>query len=158
MPNKTIYIAEDDMAIFQKAQEVAGESISKVIVQALQQYVALKEALSSGFKEYEVLRGYQGEGVNVEKARFIGKRLSGLALYYETEPDEYVYTLYLTRKGQFMLQLMKGENFQDKYAPIDYEFEVIEDFSKLYTKGLPSKLIEDAEKQLGKEHIMFLDI
>ena len=39
MANKTIYIADEDLAVFQKAQEIAGESISKVIAKALRQYV-----------------------------------------------------------------------------------------------------------------------
>lgn len=44
MPNKTIYIKDEDAAVFTKAQKIGGESISAVITKALRQFVELSEA------------------------------------------------------------------------------------------------------------------
>lgn len=43
MPNKTIYIKDEDASIFTKAQKMGGESISAVITKALRQYVVNNE-------------------------------------------------------------------------------------------------------------------
>ena len=156
MPNKTIYVAEEDLAIFQKAQDVAGESISKVIVQALRQYVIQKDLEGTDFRECEAWKGSHEEGLNIEKNRFIGKRLSEIKIGAE---DGYVttLTLYFTRKSKFLLQTKSVAPEYD-CGIVDYDYEIIDDFSKLYTRNLPDKLIKDAEEQLGKAHIRFLDI
>lgn len=51
MPNKTIYVADADMPIFEKAQELAGDNLSSTIVQALQRYVEAHEHQQAGFHE-----------------------------------------------------------------------------------------------------------
>lgn len=43
MPNKTIYIKDEDASVFSRAQELGGESISAVITKALKQFVDLSE-------------------------------------------------------------------------------------------------------------------
>jgi len=158
MANKTIYIADEDMAIFQKAQEVAGESISKVIVQALRQYVIQKDLEGTELKECEAIRGtHDPEGLKVEKVRFIGKWLSKVTAGTEYGEVTNTFNLYYTRKRRFLLQL-KSEFLPTISDEINYDYEIIEDFSKLYSRGLPPKLIKDAEEQLGKSEIRFLDI
>jgi hypothetical protein len=157
MANKTIYIADEDLAIFQKAQEVAGESISKVIVQALRQYIIQKDLDGTEFMECEALKGSSRSGLNVEKIRFVGKLLSEATAGDPETLEVYTYNLYSTRKGKFLLQ-SRMKYADEPGEPIYYDYEIIEDFSKLYTRGLLPKLIKDAEEQLGKSHIRFLDI
>ncbi|WP_224981199.1 hypothetical protein [Geomonas agri] len=157
MPNKNIYVADEDMQIFQRAQEVAGESISKVIVQALRQYLVQKDLEGTEFKECEAMKGIYRNGLSIEKARFIGKHLSTMTIGEPDDTKMFTYDLYTTRKGKFLLQSQVWYA-DDPEIGVSYDFEVIEDFSKLYTRGLPSKLIKDAEEQLGKSHIRFLDI
>ena len=43
MPNRTIYIKEDDLPIFSKAQQLGSESISAIIMEALRRYVVDEE-------------------------------------------------------------------------------------------------------------------
>ncbi|MDF1660933.1 MAG: ATPase, T2SS/T4P/T4SS family [Planctomycetota bacterium] len=50
MPNKTIYIKDEDASIFTKAQKMGGESISAVITKALRQFVEHSE-VSKATKE-----------------------------------------------------------------------------------------------------------
>lgn len=158
MANKTIYIADEDLEIFQKAQEVAGESISKVIVQALRLYVIQKDLEGTELKECEAMRGtHDSGGLRVEKVRFIGKWLSKLVAGTEFGEETCTFNLYYTRKGKFLVQT--STEYQHEISDeVNYEYEIIEDFSELYARDLPSKLIEDAEEQLGKFHVRFLDI
>ncbi len=39
MPNKMIYVSEADLPIFERAQELAGSSLSAVIARALRLFV-----------------------------------------------------------------------------------------------------------------------
>ena len=157
MANKTIYIADEDLVIFQKAQEVAGESISKVIAKALRQYVNEKDLEGTDLKECEALSGYHGKEQNVEKARFIGKMLSEI-MVEDKDGFKFTYTLYFTRKANFLLQVKKvvPEYIEDPYT--DYCYEIIDDFTKLYNRDLPLSLIKEAEEKLGRSHVRFLDI
>jgi len=156
MPNKTIYIADEDMAVFQKAQEIAGKSISKVIAEALREYVVRKNLEGTEFKEHEAWKGHRDRGLQIEKVRFIGKYITGL-IHHEPE-DEYetVTSLYETRKGKFLVD-ERWVTF-DEREEVAFRYEVAEDFNKLYSMDLPEKLLEDAEEKLGRGHIRFLDI
>jgi hypothetical protein len=44
MPNKTIYVPDEDLPVFERAQAIAGGSLSATIVQALRDYIAAQEA------------------------------------------------------------------------------------------------------------------
>jgi EXLDI family protein len=44
MPNKMIYVSEADLPIFERAQELAGSSLSAVIARALRLFVQTEEA------------------------------------------------------------------------------------------------------------------
>jgi hypothetical protein len=39
MPNKTIYVSEDDLPLFERAQLVSGTNLSSVIVRALRRFL-----------------------------------------------------------------------------------------------------------------------
>ena len=39
MPNRTIYVADVDLPIFEKAQKLAGDNLSAAIAQALHYFV-----------------------------------------------------------------------------------------------------------------------
>jgi EXLDI family protein len=72
MPNKTIYVSDDDLPLFERAQELAGANLSSSIVQALRRFVELEEARQKGFNEITVI--VNSEGAHRRK-RFIGQRL-----------------------------------------------------------------------------------
>ena len=44
MPNKTIYVSEDDLPLFERAQELSGANLSSAIIKALKRYIELEEA------------------------------------------------------------------------------------------------------------------
>lgn len=156
MPNKTIYIADEDMAVFQKAQEIAGKSISKVIAEALREFVVRKTLEGTEFEEHEVWSGHRDHGLKIEKVRFIGKYICGV--FDDDIKNEYatLTRLYKSRKGKFLVD-ERMLTF-DEREEVAFRYEIAEDFNQLYSMGLPDKLIEEAEEKLGRGHIRFLDI
>jgi EXLDI family protein len=72
VPNKTIYVSDDDLPLFERAQELAGANLSAAIVRALRRFIELEEARQKGFDEITVI--VNGEGAHRHK-RFVGQRL-----------------------------------------------------------------------------------
>lgn len=73
MPNKTIYVSEDDLPLFERAQELSGTNLSSAIVRALRRFIELEEARQRGLDEITVLVGTAG--IHKQK-RFMGTRLA----------------------------------------------------------------------------------
>ena len=68
MPNKTIYVSDSDLPVYQRAQELAGDNLSAAIANALRRYVDVEEARRGGFDEI-VVRVGPAPG---RKVRFMG--------------------------------------------------------------------------------------
>ncbi len=66
VPNKTIYVSDGDLNLYQRAQELAGGNLSAAISSALRRYVEVEEGLREGFDEITVRVGL-GSG---RKVRF----------------------------------------------------------------------------------------
>jgi EXLDI family protein len=73
MPNKTIYVSDDDLPLFERAQELSGANLSAAIVGALRRYIELEEARQRGFDKITVL--VNGDGA-YQRKRFLGYRLA----------------------------------------------------------------------------------
>jgi EXLDI family protein len=72
MPNKTIYVSDDDLPLFERAQEISGANLSAAIVRALRRFIELEEAKQHGLDEVTVLVNTQGAH---RRKRFVGQRL-----------------------------------------------------------------------------------
>jgi EXLDI family protein len=72
LPNKTIYISDDDLPLFERAQELAGANLSAAIVRALRRFIELEEAKQRGFEEITVIVNTEGAH---RRKRFLGQRL-----------------------------------------------------------------------------------
>ena len=57
MPNKTIYVSDADLPVYQRAQELAGDNLSAAISAALRRYVDVEEGRLEGFDEITVRVG-----------------------------------------------------------------------------------------------------
>ncbi|MBC8099008.1 MAG: EXLDI protein, partial [Armatimonadetes bacterium] len=73
MPNKTIYVSDDDLPLFERAQALSGTNLSSAIVRALRRFIELEEARQRGLDEITVI--VNGEGAHRRK-RFLGTRLA----------------------------------------------------------------------------------
>jgi len=71
VPNKTIYVSDDDMPLYRKAQDLAGGNLSAAISAALRRYVDVEEGRQEGYDEIIVTVG-TGAG---RKVRFSGTLL-----------------------------------------------------------------------------------
>lgn len=72
MPNKTIYVSDDDLPIIERAQELTGDSLSAVIVRALRRFIELEDAKQRGLDEFTVIVNTEGAH---RRKRFVGQRL-----------------------------------------------------------------------------------
>jgi EXLDI family protein len=98
MPNRTIYVADADIPIFEKAQQLAGDNLSATIVQALRRFVEAEEARASGFQEITVA---VGKGRPYVHKRFRGRLLSKRRLALSSKARMLVLEIYQTAGGRF---------------------------------------------------------
>jgi len=104
MPNKTIYVSDDDLKLFQRAQELAG-SLSAAIVTALRRYVDTEEGRQEGYDEITVKVG-PGSG---RKVRFVGVLLGewGRVVSKRTE----IFKVYRGRTGKFVVHTERSADW-----------------------------------------------
>jgi EXLDI family protein len=103
MPNKTIYVADDDLPLLQRAQELTGSNLSAAIVTALRRLVEVEEARRAGFDEITVKVGVGRAAV---------KRFLGTALGEWTSSGaggEETYSLFRTSRGRFAVHHARSE-------------------------------------------------
>lgn len=98
MPNRTIYVADADLPIFEKAQQLAGDNLSATIVQALRRFVEAEEARASGFQEVTVS---VGKGRPYVQKRFRGRLLTKRRLALGSKARVLVLEVYQTAGGRF---------------------------------------------------------
>jgi EXLDI family protein len=100
MPNKTIYVSDNDLTVFERAQALSGETLSAVIVRALRRYIELEEAKQRGFDEFTVIVNTEGAH---RRKRFLGQRL---VRWLEATTDgegTSVLSIYRTAGGRYAL-------------------------------------------------------
>ncbi|MBL1073051.1 EXLDI protein [Nocardia sp. 2] len=95
MPNKTIYVSDEDLKLFQRAQELVGGNLSGAIVTALRRYIELEEGRIEGYDEVILKVGKDG----VRQVRFSGKLLAELHEVTDKQVEDY--RVYRTRKGAY---------------------------------------------------------
>jgi EXLDI family protein len=108
MPNKTIYVADDDLPIFQRAQELAGGKLSAAISVALRRYVEFEEGRQEGYEEIVVQVGQGGVG---RKQRFMGVLLGEWGRTQGNRVE--MFRVYRSRKGRFVLHVDRSPDYPD---------------------------------------------
>ncbi|MEV0334033.1 EXLDI protein [Nocardia sp. NPDC050717] len=175
MPNKTIYVSDDDLTLFQRAQELVGGNLSGAVVTALRRFIDLEEGRQAGFDEIVLQVGRDG----VRQVRFQGSLLGE----WRDVGDERVLDqkVYRSRKGKLVLHThtalwkdyptgeaagdMKDWKYWRRMFGIgdrpwdwgDYEYEILDDVAAL--KGrVPDKLYRKVEDIYSHPQIEELDI
>jgi EXLDI family protein len=99
VPNKTIYVSDGDLPLYQRAQELGGDNLSAAIATALRRYVDVEEGRRQGFDEIIVRVGV-GKG---RKVRFVGILLAEWinTSYSRVE----TFRVYRGRTGKFVLHI-----------------------------------------------------
>lgn len=104
MPNKTIYVSEADLPVFERAQELTGGNLSAAISRALRRLVEVEEAGQEGFEEITVRVGPGGTRIQ----RFLGVLLADWSRSTGSGAVER-YRVYRTRNGRFAVHLSRGK-------------------------------------------------
>jgi EXLDI family protein len=106
VPNKTIYVSDADLPVFQRAQELSGGNLSAAISKALRRLVEVEEGRLAGFEEITV-----GVGVGANKLqRFQGVLLVDWNRSSSGGLQEH-YRVYRTRNGRFAVHVARSEGF-----------------------------------------------
>ena len=109
MPNKTIYVSDGDLPVYQRAQELAGGNLSAAIAAALRRYVDVEEGRREGFDEITVRVG-PGKG---RKVRFTGVLLGEWVNTSSNRVE--AFRVYRGRTGKFVLHIERSAD----YAMVD---------------------------------------
>ncbi|MFI6871249.1 EXLDI protein [Nocardia sp. NPDC050406] len=130
MPNKTIYVSDDDLTLFTRAQELVGGNLSGAIVTALRRYIELEEGRQEGFEEIVLPVGHNG----VRQVRFSGALL-GEHRDWTDSRQEHI-RVYRSRKGKFVLH----EHFAnwDEYVSETNWLKDVTNWRKMLGIGDPS--------------------
>jgi EXLDI family protein len=115
MPNKTIYVSDADLPVFDKAQELAHGNLSSAIARALRRFVE-EEMEDDRFEEvcvdvgrtYRVGKRFVRES-SIEK-RFMGKPIISWRTSDPEEPRSEDYDIYQTPRGRYAVYSRKGPN------------------------------------------------
>jgi EXLDI family protein len=105
VPNKTIYVSDGDLPLYQRAQELAGDSLSAAIAAALRRYVDVEEGRLEGFDDITVRVG-PAPG---RKVRFTGVLLGE---WTSTTPSRIdTFRVYRGRTGKFVVHVEHSPDF-----------------------------------------------
>jgi EXLDI family protein len=166
MPNKTIYVSDADLPIFERAQQLAGDNLSATIAQALRQYVESRERRVRGFREVTVKVGKQVYSHKRFMARLLAKGRFRGSTRYE------VFEVYETRKGKIALYVRnvpswwyagRGESFDQGEAHDwadwrgEYALEIYDKLEEMKER-VPEELYQAAEQALNGDVAEVLDI
>ena len=104
VPNKTIYVSQGDLSLFQRAQELAGDNLSAAISIALRRYVDVEQGKREGYDEV-VVRVGPGKG---RKVRFVGVLVGE---WYVGHGRIETYRVYRGRTGKYVVHVERGPEF-----------------------------------------------
>ncbi len=104
MPNKTIYVSEDDAPLYQRAQELTGGTLSATITSALRRFVEAEEGRQQGYDEI-IVRVGPGLG---RKQRFSGIPLAEWER--STNDRTETFRVYRSRSEKFVIHLERSES------------------------------------------------
>jgi EXLDI family protein len=164
MPNKTIYVADADLPIFDRAQKLAGENLSATIAAALRRFVAAEESRASGYSEIVVKVGENGL---FTQKQFSGRELAKLRLPDPQAPRTSVLVVYETARGRLALYTRTfddwstwgrkwGERHKAKNTPggdTDWSWDWSWDWSSWPSQGSANRLdVYETVDEL-REHI-----
>lgn len=154
MPNKTIYVRETDMELWEKAEEHAGKSLSSLLTEALRHYLEEIESREDGMEAIVV---WLGEGELAREAEFVGRWL--------LEPDEdetrtgeadhdagAYYGVALTQRGKIAVYCA---HCNDGWAPRLNVYDSFDDAGRNY---IPKDILASAASAAGMDYRQKMDI
>lgn len=117
MPNKTIYVSDDDLPLFERAQELSGANLSSAIVRALRRFIEVEEARQRGFDEITVT--VNGQGAQRRK-RFLGYRLVRWLQPTADEKGTEILSVYRTAHNRYALHTRSIPDWKLSWGDPEY--------------------------------------
>lgn len=102
MPSKTVYVSEEDLGLFQRAQDAAGGNLSAAIAQALRRFVEVHELTAAGLREVTVTVGPAG---SQQRKRFVGLRIARWRHRLGTGRRVEEFRVYRTARGRLAVHV-----------------------------------------------------
>ena len=102
MPNKTIYVSDEDLVLYTRAQELSEGNLSATITTALRRFVEVEEGRQEGYEEITVKVG-PGAG---RKVRFTGVLLGEWGR--STSKTVEVFKVFRSQKGKFVVHIERS--------------------------------------------------
>jgi EXLDI family protein len=110
VPNKTIYVSDGDLALYDRAQELAGGNLSAAIAKALRRYVDVEVGRREGFDEISVRVGPKAG----RKVRFTGVLLGTWG--NSTAGRAEIINVYRSRTGKFVVHIQRTPDWTTRDA------------------------------------------
>lgn len=108
MPNKTIYVSDEDEPLFRRAQALAGGNLSAAIARAVRRFVETEEHRMAGFEEFTVRVGSPG---GRRDKRFRGRPVAHWS-HEDSQGRGETYTVYRTEGGRYAVHQEQGDTWQ----------------------------------------------
>lgn len=145
MPNKTIYIADADLPIADRAAELAG-GLSPAVIEALRLYVETAERRQSGFDEVHVKTQVDGKATTkVFQGRQLGKVLENY------DGHSLRWTSYITPKDRIVVVVADVPDFAGVASgAVEHTVDNVTRFARDVETGLRATF--GGESQAAKEH------
>jgi EXLDI family protein len=173
MPNKTIYVSDADLPVFQRAQELSGGNLSAAISKALRRLVEVEEGRLEGFEEVTVR-------VGVAPGKLLRFQGAQLIDWNRTDSNGGMerYRVFRTRAGKFAVHVERPKGFvwsagkdgqltgwrkhfasdqQWGETPASSSLDVFETFEELRA-AVPAELAELVEAYATQPEVEDLDI
>lgn len=158
MANKTIYIPDDEVEIYERCKAIAGKSLSSVILNALKLYLAQKDAEEKGMEKYDLWVGV--EDLHDYVADYRGKRIKFVALELaqhkdDDEAEALTMRLFKTAKGKYLLHTVHHDKAK---LVCNSSYAIYDDYNSLKALGLPIELLRKADKLMPDIEYEILDV
>jgi EXLDI family protein len=172
VPNKTIYVSQGDLPLYQRAQELAGDNLSAAISAALKRFVDIEEGKREGYDEIHVRVG-TGKG---RKVRFTAILLgewantnnSGFERFRVWRGRTGKYVVHVERSAGFTMVDQDGKaagwrgylgigNLSYGSSAAQASLEVVESLDELRER-IPPQLFDMVARAPGEPEVEDLDV
>ena len=161
MPNKTIYVSENDIALFERAKSISGDNLSATISLALGLYVEQHETKEKGFQDITLKVGR----VAYAMKRFEGRLLAKAMTPSENDKPGESFEVYETPKGNFVVYHTippKWGGFPNPdgswlNGQVEYRLDIYKEADELYEKT-PTELADVVKNIIEGNEVENLDI
>jgi len=161
MPNKTIYVSDNDLELFERAKAISGDNLSAAISEALSGYLERFEAKERGFEKVTLKVGK----VAYAMKRFEGRLLAKAVTPAEKGKPSESFEVYETPKGNYVAYRAIPPTWGGLPSPdgswlagqTEYRLDVCEKISELFSY-VPAELVAVVERIAEGNEVEDLDI